>query len=410
MEAVRRLAWFLALLAVACGGGDEPIVFVGDLGVPTQAAFRGNVPLIGASIDGRAVVMLTDSGAPITILDSTAFPGEEDGERPIDLEAFGLSFPDFPAVQFDLFGTAPAEEQAILGGDLLASFAYTLDYRGRRVWLTEPFDPGAQPGDISVDPEVAVEAELLGGGAALIPGGGGTVDLRATRFLVSARLEGQTEEVLLLVDTGASALVLDEEYLESLGQSPPRPRLDGVNVGTVDGSEPAYFTRVWRVTMGEVATDDVTVLVLPGTTLIAGLSREVDRPVVGLIGGSLLRRYLTTLDYPGRRLRLARYTDQSHVPTEEFVGPGFSLDVAGGVWSVTESYPGKDAYLDGLRVGDVIVSLGGTAIEGQSQTFVENLLRMYELGMDIPVGVRRGQSVETLQVRVENLLPSYPPP
>ena len=72
MEGVRRLAWFSSLVLVACGGDDPSLTFTGTLGSPTSIELNGNVPLVSAAINGRVVTVLTDSGAPITILDPSA--------------------------------------------------------------------------------------------------------------------------------------------------------------------------------------------------------------------------------------------------------------------------------------------------------------------------------------------------
>jgi hypothetical protein len=45
---------------------------------------------------------LVDSGSPLTLLDTDSF-AVEDGQRDIDLDAFGLQFPAYPTAALDVF-------------------------------------------------------------------------------------------------------------------------------------------------------------------------------------------------------------------------------------------------------------------------------------------------------------------
>lgn len=420
MTAVARRALLVALLCVACGDDDPGLEYRGTPGTPVAAGYDALVPTVAATVNGGGSRnFLVDTGAPITILDRVAFPEFELGPQPADLATFGLTFPSYGVVVMDLFGADPDDPGAmhgILGGDLLRHFALSLDYRDGRAWLSDPFDPAARPPGLAVGELESFTIDVVGGGRSLVPPNK-VIDVPPTRILTLATFEGDPQPRWVLVDTGASAVVVREDYLESLGDVAGRPRLDGVTVGTVYGPITTYLSRVWRVRLdgadgaGRVAVDDVPILTLPPNALFDGIAAEVQLDVVALIGGTYLRWYWTTIDYPTKRMHLARYTDPAHIAPNEFIGVGFTLARSGDDWVISDCYPGTDAYVnEGLRRGDIVEEIDGMSITGQDTDVVGALLGAFRLGDEVPVGIRSVATIEPHLVLVEDLLPSYPPP
>ncbi len=423
----------LALLAGslplgACGDDADTIVVEGEGGTFVPADFPGWVPIVSASVAGESGAFLVDTGAPVTILDRDSFAGlEQDGARDVDLEGFGLGFPGYPAISYDIFGGVPGTgiPDGILGGDLLRHFALRLDYQGGRAALFYDTDPG--PADTTiVDPGTVVSFDLIGGGNSYIPGNCppepfcGIVDLPATRILLQARFEGEAGLRWVLLDTGASAVVVSESFLAQLGDTQNRPRLDGVTITTATGLAVAALSRVSRLELegtGErtgasipIVVDDLPMLVLPTNELLQNISQEVDREVVALIGGTLLREFDTTIDFRNRGLRLDRYLAQTHVPEDEYLGVGFTLASSdSGSWLVADVYGGTDAQTEGLVRGQVVEEIGGTSITGLPDVSVDALFDGYAVGQDVAVGVLENGAIVTKQVQVEDLLPGYPP-
>jgi hypothetical protein len=366
------------LLLLGCGGGFD---YEGTPGQPVPARFDSWVPSVAATVDDATEVdLLVDTGAPYTFLDSGVFTDYEEGTAEVDLEAFALRFPGYPARIADVLPGAEDRWQGLIGGDLLGHFVLGIDYRGDQVWLDEDW-----AGPAAVD----------------VP-----VDLRGTRVLVEVALE-DGEPVWMMVDSGATAVVLDVGVAAALPAG--RPRLDGVTATTANGTVSAYFTRVWQLAIGGADEASVAVLVVEDGTLFDALSDEVDVPVAGLVGGSFLRAYLTAVDYPGRSLHLSRYAEQDHVDADEFVRVGFALAPAGATWEVREVYPGTDAAAEGLVPGDVIAAIGGSDLAGLDADQVDALLAPYGLGDEVPVSVDRG-TVEEHMIAVEDLLPRYDMP
>jgi hypothetical protein len=397
-------------LVMACGGGDDGLDYEGTAGQPMAASFDGWVASIDASASGAAGTLLLDSGSPLTLLDNDHFTSLPDGAHEVDLVAGDLTFPGLPVLAFDVINYEQSREPAldgIIGGDVLGSFAFSLDYAGQRAWLADDdtLPSGADAGALE-DP-IEVDADIAGGGVVGMPGA--TREVGATRFLVEAEIEDLPDPVWVLIDTGASSVVLAGSLVDQL-TSEGRPRLDGVTVGTAEGSTTAYFTRVWSLRLGEGALGSVPVLVLPDDDIFAALGSEVDRPVAAVVGGSYLRWFLATLDYPDERLVLRRYREPTHIDPDEFIGVGFELEPSANQWRVSAVYPGTDAEAEGLEVGEVVYTLDGTEIGGLTADEVDEVVAPFELGDELPVGIERAGTMTEVLVRVEDLLPEFVSP
>jgi hypothetical protein len=399
----RMTPWALvvgALVLAACGG-DDGLDYDGVAGRPTPASFAGWVPSIDASADGIAGTLLLDSGAPLTLLDNDHFTGLPDGEHTVDLAAGELRFPGLPVLAFDVVNYEQSREPALdglIGGDVLGAFAASFDYAGSRIWLEDAESelPAGVDGT-TLDDAIEVEAEIAGGGLIGIPGA--TREVGATRFLVHASIEDLADPVWVLIDTGASSVVLANRIAGEL-PAEGRPRLDGITVGTAAGALTAYFTRV----------SSVPVLVLPDDSIFDALSQETGRGVAAVVGGSYLRWFLATLDYPDQVLVLRRYRDPSHIDPDEFIGVGFEIEPSANQWQVSTVYPGTDAEGEGLEVGDVVYALDGTDIGGLSASAVDELVAGFELGDELPVLFDRAGTMTDALVQVEDLLPEFVSP
>jgi hypothetical protein len=425
-----RLLLVLTFLA-ACGEVEDGFEYQGMAGQRVDAVFEAFVPLIELRQAGDTTPhrFLVDTGAPFTLFDRDSFPAlGQDGLHTLDVEAFGLSFPSYPVISYDLFPVNPDDPSApsgIVGGDLLRHFALSLDYHGAQVWLSDPFDPDANQ-DLPVGSRASLPMIVRGGGYSGVPGdcapkpSCGVVEVPATRILMQAVLEAETAPVWVLVDSGASSVVLDDDYFATLdAASEGRPRLLGQRVLTVEGYVTAFQSRLWRMTLRgasgdassqEAATlENVPVMVIPGSTLLHSLSVEVHRPVQALVGGTLLRHFLTTIDYPAETLHLSPYQDKSHIPPNEFVGVGFTLESVGLDWQVLDVFAGTDAATQGLAPGQVVTKIGDVSIVGKPVSAVEAEFAKYKLGEKMPVSVRVSGELQLREVLVENLLPDYLP-
>jgi len=132
--------------------------------------------------------------------------------------------------------------------------------------------------------------------------------------------------------------------------------------------------------------------------------------VHALVGGKFLRNFLVTIEYGKQVVRLARYSDESHIDTDEYIGPGFDLVTVNDVdWTIKHVNTTVDAYAKGVRDNEVVDAIGGTPITGQPASFVRPLFKSYAPGTNMPISIRNVPETD-LTVKVYDLLPHYPPP
>jgi len=401
------MRWLVALLAAAaCGGSDFD--YEGMAGQPQAVSFPGLIPTAPVSVDGAAAKdMGFDTGSPVTFCDASAYPSRTIGAAEADLDLLGLGFRGYPTLTIAAFSEDTDGLSGLVGGDLMRHFAFSLDYKGRRAWLSDPFDPATTPADLGVEAEAEVPFQLGGGGS--FRAGSDTVSVPPTRILFHVSFEG-LEPVWVLLDTGATSIVLREDFYAALGDSARRPRLEGIKVETVNGTVDAFQTRVWRAEVDGVALDDVPAFVIPGSPLFGGIAQETGRDVQALVGGHFLRAFFTTVDYQSTKVRLARYADPTHIDPNEWIGLGLRLQPMGDDWTVSTVFPDTDAAAQGLVVGDVVEMIGTMAIRGLPADAVNSLLDSFGLGTRIPLQISRSASTIDVQVLVQDLLPHYPPP
>jgi len=210
------------------------------------------------------------------------------------------------------------------------------------------------------------------------------------------------------VDTGASLTVVEASLLKSLGAT-ARPMLCCESVAVVDGVVKMPMARLRSLRLGAVTVSNLPVLVVDQATtkasLFAILSAEVGLQIQMLVGGSFLRHFAVKVDYEEGRLNLARYQNQDHVSSDEYVGPGFSFcaSAQSGDHVVVDVYQGTDAQTQGVQPGEVLQAVDGKQVTGMTQAQVLDLMRKVSVGSKTRLtfgGVQR-------QVKVERLLKDY---
>ncbi len=394
------LAWALPLvlaLATGLGGCEDPAPeYAGVPGTVVRFTLDDWVPAVQATRGGEPQVLLVDTGSPLTFV--TPPPA---GREAAPLEVLGLTFPAAAVVALELF--RPTETcqalpaNGLLGGNLLGLFRLGLDYRAREAVVSEA--AGAEPpvSSETADP-VTLAVEIEGGGT--VPTVVGPVTAGPTRVLLPVTVEGVPATAVL--DTGASLTVLGRDLL---GQLPPaRPRLCCDLVATAYGREKTELTRLRELRLGAAVLQNVPAMITSESTFLRPLSEEVGSKVGLLIGGSALRHFAVTVDYPRRRVVLRRFLRQDHLPADEYVAPGLSLCPArsGGGFSVLAPYEGTDAAQK-VKSGERLIAVEGKSVVGLDLEALRALWR--QAGEGAYVTLRFAGPPETEQsVRVERLL------
>jgi hypothetical protein len=118
----------------------------------------------------------------------------------------------------------------------------------------------------------------------------------ATDPLPIIEVEVEGRPLKALIDTGGDAFILDSEIADSLGID-----IVASMMGMFAGGQEAEvgFAKARSLSMGGVTLHSVPISVLPTKPLSLG-----DHVIGGIVGTSVLRQFLSTVDYPNGRLIL----------------------------------------------------------------------------------------------------------
>lgn len=391
---------------------DFPFDYTGAPGTPTEVTFYSDVPQVAVVVDGAEPLdFLVDTGAPATLLDVSAYAITPGVQPTNTVEAFGITVLGLECAALDLFGGS-FTVGGILGGDVLRHFALTLDYRGAWATLYTDLDGAPPPAGGGLGPLTSQGFELRGGGFLATPSGE-DLPVPPTRVVLPLQLEGR--EILAVVDTGASSVVLDEPlYEQLLDDRPDRPVLQGFEVLTVDAAQDVEITRIASLSVTsdaggpDAAQTSVPALVVLGSVALQNLSYETGRDVQVLLGGAFLRYYQVTIDYPAHRLTLQPYLDTDHVDEDEYLGVGFFWEqVAIGNVVVDRIIPGSDADTQGVAAGDRILRAGPYDILLTGEGGVTSAISIAGEGETVAFTLERNDATALYEILVEDLLPAF---
>jgi hypothetical protein len=428
MNEPRVAAGMLALAlatATACGGGGAPpkYAITGTLGIPSSAVVGSNLIFADAAINGSpqhsSAGLVIDSGSPVVLLDPTFFglpapATASDVLANVDLGlmrdgAVVVTVQQIPVVQLSAAMMDENGLAGILGGNVLRQFSVQLDYAAPMGYGLCLGCTAAARDDVAAD--AAIPFNLRGGLSdrplILSPSAKPTISTPATRVPVTVTIEGTDYPFIL--DTGASEVSMVGSALDAL-MADGRPRLTDFPITTVTGSSGATVTRAKSISVGGQVVTDVPVMADSNIDgILGGISQEVGSQIEGLLGGSFLRNFLVTVDYPGGRLHLQPYTTQTW--HDEFKRVGIALAQTPSTsqhwYAVGFVYPGTDAAAKGILQGNLVLSIDGTSLDGIDPIAADQLL-------DGTVGTTKSLVIAdsntatpvTVQVLVDDLIPS----
>jgi hypothetical protein len=390
----------LACLALAsCGGGgsggDPHYAIAGMLGIPSSTVIGANLVFVRATVDGNASIaagdpgILVDSGSPVVLIDPSHYglpspAAAADIQTQVDLGLLKDDSPvvtilQVPALQLSAAMMDTTGFGGVLGGDVMRAFSVQLDYAAP---MATGFCVGCTSGarDDVESPGASIPFGLGGGGTGPVGLSAkveSTVTLPATRVLVTVDIEGTSYPFML--DTGASEVTVRTSVFDAL-TADGRSQLQGFPITTVTGDSSASVTRAAAITVGGETVADVPIMTMPGDDLLDHISHELEssggQQIDGLLGGSFLRNFLVTIDYPDRHLHLQQYGVQTW--RDEFKRAGIDLvqtpPGAQHWYAVGVVYPGTDAAAKGLRFGDQVWSIDGTSLDGLDPISADSLL------------------------------------
>jgi hypothetical protein len=421
----------LTLAAASCGGSSETKYEVtGTLGIPSSTVVGANLIFIDAAVNGNpeqpsSFGVLIDSGSPVVLIDPETFglpppAAAQDVQTHLDLGLIRdgdviATIHQIPAVQLSAAMMDEIGFGGILGGNVMRQFSVQLDYAAP---AGHGFCLGCTSGarDDVDSPGASVGFSLRGGAngpLVLTDKVQPVVTTPPTRIPVTVTIEGTDYPFIL--DTGASEVSVRTSVFDAL-VTDGRAKLNGFPITTVMGDSGASVTRGKTITVGGATVVDAPVMTIPGDALLDGISAEVDRSgktqIDGLLGGSFLRNFLVTVDYPKGQLHLQAYNTQTWVDEFKRVGIGLAQTSASSRhwYAIGVVYQGTDAAAKGLGFGNEVLSIDGVSLDGMDPISADALLNgtvgttktLVVAGSDTAAAV-------TVEVRVDDLIPSPGP-
>jgi hypothetical protein len=378
---------------LSCGGsgssGTGPsLTTMGMLGEPSVALIAGNLIFVSASMNAMdenpgSFGMLIDSGSPVVLIDPSLFgttPPTTAAQIKTTVNLGLLGANGQPVVIID---NAPVLQVSnammdalgfggILGGDVMRQFSVQLDYSAP---MMEGFCLGCTASTDRTDvqlPGGVVPFSLKGGGNSPVtlgtdgqgnPINSPVVNIPPTRIPVTVTIDGTDHPCI--VDTGATEVSLRSTVFDQLTSDGRAQLVSGIAIMTIAGASNASLTRAKTMTVGDSTVDDVPVMTIMSTPvdqLLNGISNELGNQIDCLLGGSFLRNFLVTIDYPNGQLDLQPYLTPP-IPDEfRRVGITIGLDATGSNFVVSSVYPNTDAAAKGIKVNDQIVAIDGTTL------------------------------------------------
>jgi len=292
----------------------------------------------------------------------------------------------------------------LLGQRLLTGRAVIVDYQTERMTILPVPQQGrpslehsrrALAGHLSPDAR-PVPFELQGDGKILVRGAVSDPDSQR----MSPRLTW-------IVDTGATRCVLFAGAAAGLVAHDDAWRaMEGLRAPTLFGDEPGRVACVPRVSLvaasGTIVEDDVETVVIGGP-LERNLAAVVGEPVHGLIGYSFLGRFRIGIDYVNHVLWLDPLPEGWEGRPWRDSQIGLQIERRDGAITVAGVVRGSPAEEAGIRIGDRIITLGGTP---SRQLDVPIVIRRLEgrPGTTVTLTLQRGDELMTHKLLRRKLL------
>ena len=397
----------MASATVACGSSSSPAplatktVTASPASAADLIAFSRLTNAIPTEItaDGSTAYGVVDSGNPWVLLDPAAFPSAAtlpaSGGALDAITAGGVTRTKpyvIPTSTGDVSGDSTLTLRGNLGCSVLCGQVASFDYRAVTFTLgdTAPTDA---PTDLGAP--LSVPFTLSGGGT------DDGVPIPASRVVVPVVIEGTTFS--MIVDTGASDVILSAGAYNSI-VADGRVQTDGGMSQTTTGTSDSSITRVRSIVVGD-ATVDRPVIGHDAAfdANIAEVSADVGHTIDGSLGGTFLRNYYVTLDYPNQIVNLAPYPDTGFLldPGEMI---GLMVQYVDGGYFVSAVSTGAAEL--GVNVGDIVVAIDGQDLASISPLQVATLFYgTVGTTKKVTFGAAATLDGQTVDVTVEEMLP-----
>jgi hypothetical protein len=409
---------------------------MGMLGSPSSALVGANLVFANAALNGTfelhpglAFGMLIDTGSPVVLIDPSLFDmpapatnADITGNINLGLVdksgAIVLTLDSIPALKLSDDMMTSLGFGGILGGNVMRQFSIQLNY-------ADPMDAfrlgdnGMEPDGVET-PGASIPFTLKSGGTASVMLSNTVtspvVTIPPTRIPLTVSIDGSDAVYHFLLDTGASEVSVRTSVYDTL-TADGRPQLSGFQITTVMGGSNAAVTRARTISIGGETVTNVPVMTIPGDGLLDEIGDELGYPQLGyqldgLLGGSFLRNFLVTIDYPRGQLHLQRYTTETWVDEFQRVGIGLGGTpvTSQHYYNAGVVYPGTDAANQGIVAGDEIVSFDGTQLDQPLDPITADNLLNGAVGTTKAIGLGMAHAAALsntiVNVMVDDLIPN----
>lgn len=288
------------------------------------------------SIDGRAPIKaVLDTGASVSVFRKDAVT-----QSAADVTVAGRTIHLARATVSDdvIASLRMPDVHAVLGGDVFAGLALTVDYPRSVVMLDDAVDERA----LAACAHVAAAHDWV------------PFTVSGDLF-VRGSMEGK--DGWLLLDTGASLGVVTESTFTALSATRARPALTGFYTPAAVGTFWAKLTTLDSITVGGLSIEHVVARTIEDD-MIGNAPGKGD--FLGVVPSDFFAHTMVTFDYAKKRLRLAPAKDDpTKLPSRFFpIGIGLEerLDLPVHVGAVLAGSAAADAA---IAVGDEIVEVAG---------------------------------------------------
>jgi predicted aspartyl protease len=263
---------------------QAPAVAKDFASLPSQGRFPferwGRHVQIAAEVNGRAVAMIFDTGAPITTMNVAAFEGiggimptkQADGQIggvgagsfsawriPVTIKVGSITRVNFPLVV-----SQSTDAPSLLGQDFFSPFQFTIDDASSTISFTKNGS-----GKTSAS---------MGGSSLSVP-----FRWKTRHMIVDAKINGKPYPCIF--DTGAHGICFSKKALKDLNMSVPADATMGRSAG-IGGTTTDWRFCVDSISLGPIVKKDIEISVVEET--------GVEEP---LIGQTFFDDYQYTVDY-----------------------------------------------------------------------------------------------------------------
>ncbi len=308
-----------------------------------------NLLATSLTIGGVTRWAYVDTGNPETALDLVQFIDDRNfpsGGGPVASAVIGDVTEQNMLVSDSPFADVVGDPELPLFGNIgcttLCGHVAAFDYSASSFTL----DPAAPP-SAAVGAAIDIPFTLAGNA------GNASPTLPPSRALVQVSVEGTA--YTMMIDTGATYVTLSNAAFTALtsdGRVTTPDMMGLANGSTASG----LLARATTVSIGGAVVDGAVVSHSDDfDALLAAISSDAGQTVDGSLGGTFLRDFYVTVDYPAQTLHLAPYVDTSFtLDLGSSIAIRFGAPAGGGFPVTAVSGAAQSA---GVTVGDIVTHI-----------------------------------------------------